>query len=511
MDIVIADGRYGIIHGLARDVVRRDEPLRRSVSDAMDRVLLNGALGLPIFAGVMCLVFLAAMRLGAPFIEFFEKASRAVFMDGVRALLGLLPAPALLVTLVADGAGGGIRAVAALVPPVFFIFLFLAVLEDSGYMARAAFLMDHLLRRVGLPGKAFVPLLTGFGCNVPAILAARTLDDERDRLVTILINPFMSCGARFPVYTLFAVAFFPEHGPAVIFALYLTGVALALLTALALRRTLFRGEPAAFVMELPPYHLPTPGGVLHHAWRRLSGFVLRAGKVIVLFVVALTLLNSVGADGALSPSGSSDSALRQAGKRLTPLFGPMGIRRDNWPAGVGLFSGMLAKEAVVGTLDALYTQMEGRAPAAPDGAAAGVGAGLREAFMAIPRGFFPRGPGDGGGGEGGVSAGTFRELREHFGERAAAFAYLLFVLIYVPCVATIAAIRREAGPGWAAFAVAYLTGLAWVVATAYYQAATFAFHPVSSAAWLSLCAAAVAAFLAGLELRGRAMRKGMRR
>jgi ferrous iron transport protein B len=414
--------------------------------------------------------------------------------------------------------------VATLSPPIFFIFLCLSILEDSGYMARAAFVMDRLLRAVGLPGKAFVPMLVGFGCNVPAIMATRTLDNERDRILTILINPFMSCGARLPVYILFAAVFFPQRGSALVFALYVVGIVLGILSGFLFKRTLFRGEIGAFVMELPTYHVPTVRGICHHTWNKLKSFVSRAGRVIIVVVVVMSLLNALGTDGSFDARGSERSLLSAIGKRLTPLFRPMGIGDDNWPAVVGLFSGIFAKEAVIGALDALYSRLEAREEA---------GAGrqeepfdparrLGEAFAAVPRGFRALGPSlvdplglreAGGGSDAGrdfagrehVARVTVRAMRGRFDGKIGAVAYLLFVLLYAPCIAAIAAIYHETGLRWAVFAVVYLTGVAWIVATVFYQVGTFGRHPAASLAWVAAAAAVVVAFVAGLRLTSRRM------
>jgi ferrous iron transport protein B len=270
-------------------------------------------------------------------------------------------------------------------------------------------------------------------------------------------------------------------------------------------------------MELPPYHVPTLGGILHHTWHRLRGFIVRAGKIIVLFSAALSLLNGVALDGRVAPGLGGDSLLGGIGRGLAPVFRPMGIERDNWPAVVGLFSGVFAKEAVVGTLDALYTQTASPAQGSVSAASGGVPAtasaawaALRErlsaAAGAFVRGFAPRSA-QAGSEETHVSVTTFAEMREHFRDRVSAFAYMLFVLIYVPCMATIAAIYREAGPRWTVFSVAYLTGLAWVVSTAFYQAATLARHPASSGAWVGACLGAVALFYLGLHAKARRTRE----
>jgi len=487
VDVVMADGRYGFIHGLARDVVHRGEELRRTLSDAIDRVMLNRLLGIPLFLAVMYGVFSTTLSLGRPFIDGFDRLGGALFVHGLRQLLEAGRVPAAVVAFLADGVGAGIQTVASFVPPIFLIFLSLAILEDSGYMARAAFVMDRLLRVVGLPGKAFMPMVVGFGCNVPGILAARTLENPRDRVLTVLVNPFMSCGARLLVYALFAVAFFPVGGGLVIFALYGTGILLGILTALLLRRTLLRGEVSAFIMELPPYHVPTVSGILYHAWHRLKDFILRAGKVIVAVVILLNLLTALGTRGG---DGPGDSYLGVAARAATPVFRPMGITEDNWPAVVGLATGIFAKESVVATLDTLYAGLDGEgraaaaAPRSPTFAER-----LRDAVLAVPRGF---------GWLPAAEEGTATErasladaMRRRFGGRAAAVAYLLFVLIYTPCVASLAAIGREAGARWGLFSLVYPTVLAWLVATAFNQAARLPAHPAASLAWLAGIALAV--------------------
>jgi ferrous iron transport protein B len=514
MDVVIADGRYGFIHGLAKDVVRRTSQVRRTVSDAIDRVVLNRILGIPIFLVVMYFVFLLTTNVGGNFIDFFDILFGTVFVDGFGALLATLHTPQLLITLLAGGVGGGIQTVATFIPPIFFIFFCLSLLEDSGYMARAAFVMDRLLRAIGLPGKAFLPMLVGFGCNVPGIMAARTLENERDRTMTILMNPLMSCGARLPVYILFAAAFFPHSGGALIFGIYLFGILLSVLTGLVLRKTVLKGEAATFVMELPPYHIPTLNGVLLHTWSKLKGFILRAGKLIVLVVMVLSLLNSIGTDGSFGNENTEHSVLSAVSKSITPAFHPMGITDENWPATVGLFTGLFAKEAVVGTLDALYAQL-GAAEAGETGdeeESFSFWGGISEAFTSIPAAFEgfgasvidPLGLSSANHPEDAeASAGTLGALQRYFGSRVAAVAYLLFILIYAPCVAAIAAIYRETSWKWALFAVGYLTGLAWSTATLFYQIATFRAHPAASVAWIVGIAVAGILFYNGLKLTAR--------
>jgi ferrous iron transport protein B len=396
-----------------------------------------------------------------------------------------------------------VQVVATFIPIIGSLFLFLSVLEDSGYMARAAFVMDRAMRAVGLPGKAFVPLLVGFGCNVPAIMATRTMESRRDRLLTITMVPFMSCGARLPIYALFAAAFFPVGGQNVVFGLYLIGIAAAVGTGLVMKSTLLKGQSAPFIMELPTYHVPTIKGVLLRTWDRLKGFVIRAGQLIVPMVLVLNVLNSVGADGSFGNENSSDSVLSAIGETIAPVFSPFGLDRQNWPAAVGIFTGVLAKEAVVGTLDALYSEL---ARAESTGAAEtdqnsefDLWAGVAQAMQTIPDNLGelgsaitdPLGIGIGDISTAAVAAdqqqvaeGTFGAMASRFDGKAGAFAYLLFVLLYFPCVAATAAIFREAGARWAVFVVGWTTGFAYAAATISYQLATFNRHPVSAAAWV---------------------------
>ena len=520
IDIVIADGRYGFIHGLARDVVHRENEMRRNVSDMIDKVLLNRVVGIPIFFAIMYLVFMLTINVGAPFIDFFDGLFGTIFVDGFGALLGRLHAPDWLIALAADGVGGGLQTVSTFIPPISLIFLCLAFLEDSGYMARAAFVMDRFLRTIGLPGKAFIPMLVGFGCNVPAILATRTLENERDRILAIMMNPFMSCGARLPVYALFAAAFFPESGGIVIFGLYLTGIILAVLTGLLFKQTILQGEAASFVMELPPYHMPTLRGIMFHTWTRLKSFILRAGQVVIIAVIILSFLNTLGTDGSFGHADSEDSVLSALSKKVAPVFVPMGLGRDNWPGAVGMFAGLFAKEAVVGTLDTLYTQI-GNAEAAAAGTTEtepfDFWKGVSDAFRAIPAGFRgfgekltdPLGMGlgeavadrDAAAAEMEIGTDTLAVMTRYFDGKIGALAYLLFILIYAPCVAAVGAIFKETSFKWAAFAVFYLTLLAWVISTIFYQAGTFTQHPSSSTMWIAISAGILVSLYAGLKLK----------
>jgi len=524
-DIHIADTRFGHAHALAQRVTRHRGRVGKTLTDRIDRVVLSRIWGIPLFLAVMYLMFVFTINLGGAFIDFFDGVAGALFVDGLGAWLTRLGAPGWLTLVLADGIGGGLQVVSTFIPIIASLYLFLSVVEDTGYMARAAFVMDRFMRSIGLPGKAFVPLIVGFGCNVPAVMATRTLENERERKLTILMNPFMSCGARLPVYVLFAAAFFPHSGQNVVFALYLTGILVAILTGLVMKRTLLRGESTGFMMELPPYHLPTLKGVLLRTWDRVKLFLKEAGRVIVVMVLALSILGSVGTDGSIGEVESDDSVLGAVSRAATPLFAPMGIREDNWPAVLGIFSGILAKEVIVGTLDSLYGRLaeeaqRSKAEAPPfdlweslSAAAGSVPANLGAlgARLLDPLGL---GVGDLAdrdltAAEQGVDTGTFGAMEARFDGRIGAFAYLLFVLLYFPCVATIAVIVREAGTPWAAFVAAWSTGIAFATATLFYQTATFERHPASSLSWIIGLSVLLVAVLAGLRTWARTGRGGL--
>jgi ferrous iron transport protein B len=504
LDISVADSRYGFVDAITKQTITKASQVKRSTSDKIDRVVLNRALGIPIFLAVMYLMFMFTINIGGAFIDFFDMFTTTLLVDGLGEWMNSLGSPEWLTVLVAKGIGGGIVVVATFIPIIGFLYLFLSVLEDSGYTARAAFVMDRFMRFIGLPGKAFVPMMVGFGCNVPAIMATRTMEHQRDRILTILMNPFMSCGARLPVYALFAAAFFPVGGQNLVFGLYLWGIAAAVMTGLIMKNTVLQGETAPFVMELPPYHLPTFRGGLLRTWDRLKTFIFRAGKVIVPMVLVINFLNALGTDGSFGNEDSDTSLLSEIGREIVPAFSPMGLEEDNWPAAVGIFTGVLAKEVVVGTLDALYTSLaESDARAAdraePEEEAFDLWARISEALATIPANLAkvvgmatdPLGLdiGDVSNVESAaeaqeVNSGTFGAMQARFDGQAGAFSYLLFILLYFPCVAATAAIYREAGTGWTIFVAAWTTGLAYMVATIFYQAATMNQHLNNSSAWI---------------------------
>ncbi|HNZ07317.1 MAG TPA: ferrous iron transport protein B [Candidatus Cloacimonadota bacterium] len=453
---LIADDRYGFIRGLAKDVITRASENKLTYSDRVDKIALSGVLGLPLFFFVMYLVFLLAVRASGPIIDLIDGGLSWLLVEQWGALLRSLRLPEGLVFMLSDALGGGIVTIGTFVPPIFFIFASLSILEDSGYMARAAFIADKFMRRIGLPGKAFIPLLVGFGCTVPAIMATRTLESKRDRVFASLLSPFMSCGAKLPVYTYLAMVFFPRRADLVIFGLYFFGVLMAMIFGLMLKKTLFKTQPGNFVMELPPYHFPTFNGIMLHTWHRLKDFVLRAGKTILTVILVMNLLQVITLPSASSPEGKI-SVLELAGKGLTPLLAPMGIRSENWQAGVALVSGLFAKEAIVGTLQGLYQ-----------------GSGTEEAAQTA--------------------------LLSGFGSTAAVLAYLVFVLLYSPCAAALAMLFKEHGWRWMAFSFAYLTLLAWIMATLVYQLLVFS---AASILWIGIALLMGLGFYISMQLLGR--------
>ncbi|MDY6388358.1 MAG: ferrous iron transport protein B [Fibrobacter sp.] len=422
-EFAMAENRYSISHEVAGKAIVSARA-KKTFSDKLDAVLLNRWAALPIFLVIMYLVFWIAVTIGSAFIDFFDVLFGAIFVDGLGYLLGdVLGCPSFVTAVLADGIGAGIQTVSTFIPVIFFMFLCLSFLEDSGYMARAAFVADRFMRFLGLPGRAFVPMMVGFGCGVPGIMGSRVLESKRERFLTIFLVPFMSCGARLPVYALFAAAFFGKMAGTVVFLLYLAGVLFAIAYGLFLKKSLFQGQASNFVMELPPYHLPKFKSLMIHCWQRLRDYIWRAGKVITLAVAVLGFLNSFGivekmyvdvdgktteivqaedgyqmvkeneegeAENVALPEGfvvdeskvvksneftagngdSENSLLSTIGKAITPVFEPFGVERENWPASVSLFTGLLAKEAVIGTMNSLYSMVGENADAPADGKAA---------------------------------------------------------------------------------------------------------------------------------------------
>ncbi|MBV4413154.1 Fe(2+) transporter permease subunit FeoB [Enterobacteriaceae bacterium YMB-R22] len=478
----IADARYQSIAVLCDGASNSltAEPNRLTL--ALDKIVLNRVLGLPVFLLVMYLMFLLAINIGGALQPVFDGGSAAIFIHGIQWLGAVLHFPNWLTVFLAQGIGGGINTVLPLVPQIGMMYLFLSFLEDSGYMARAAFVMDRLMQALGLPGKSFVPLIVGFGCNVPSVMGARTLDAPRERLMTIMMAPFMSCGARLAIFAVFAAAFFGKSGALVVFSLYLLGIVMAILTGLMLKHTLMRGEASPFVMELPVYHVPHLRSLLLQTWQRLKGFVLRAGKVIVIVSIFIGALNSFSFSG--KPVDSiNDSALASVSKTLTPLLHPIGVQQDNWQATVGLFTGAMAKEVVVGTLNTLYTAEDlhdDEFDPASFSLREELGEALSDTWQSLKDTFslsVLANPIEASKGDGEMASGAMSVMSSKFGSDAAAYSYLIFVLLYMPCISVMGAIARESSRGWMTFSILWGLNIGYSLAALWYQCATFSAHP----------------------------------
>ena len=501
LDFLLADGRFQAATTLAKDAVQVQGKISRTFSDKIDRWVIGPYTGLPIFLFLMYLLFLFSINIGGALVDFFDLFTQAILVDGAHQLFSAWHFPAWLSSILADGLGGGIQVVATFIPIIGALYLFLTLLEESGYMARAAFVMDIYMRKLGISGKAFVPLIIGFGCNVPGIMAARTIDSPRERIMTVMMAPFMSCGARLAVYALFAAVFFKTGGQNIVFLLYLIGIFFAVFTGFLLRKTLLKGEADTFFMELPTYQIPHIKDVLINTWNKLKGFMIGAGKVIVIVVMFINVINSLGTDGSFGNQNSQNSVLSASARFITPAFEPMGVHQDNWPATVGIISGLLAKEVVVGTLDALYSKID--QPDTNDEIIEfDLLSKIKSAFQTIPVNLIdalrnvsdPLGIGAIGEDEGlnieiaaenqDVHTATFGAMTSRFDGKIGAFAYLLFILLYFPCVSATGAMFKEVGKGWTLLGVSWSTGLAYATAVIFYQFATILAHPFSSLLWI---------------------------
>lgn len=491
LDLHIADSRFSWIYQLCQQAVSHSGKLSERTSHKIDSLVLSKWLGIPVFLGIMYLMFQFSINIGSAFIDFFDIAGGAVFVDGISAILTALNAPQWLDIILAQGVGAGIQTVLTFVPIIACLYLFLSVLESSGYLARASFVVDRLMQKIGLPGKSFVPMVMGFGCTVPAVMSARTLDRERERLITSFMSPFMSCGARLPVYALFVAAFFPDNGQNVVFLLYLCGVAAAVVTGLVLRHTLLPGDSESLLLEMPDYEIPTVRNISIKTWQKLRGFLTGAGKTIVVVVAVLSVLNSVSTDGRFGELESGESVLAKTSQLITPVFSPLGVEQDNWEATIGIVTGIFAKEAVVGTLNSLYSG------GADEAAEFDLVASFQEGLNSIPQNLFgislydPIGVSVGdistlesAAAEQEVDVSTLTTLQNKFNGGVGAFAYMLFILLYTPCAAAMGAFVREVGPRWSLFIASWSMGLAFMISTLFYQLATFAQHPLSSSGWV---------------------------
>ncbi len=500
LDIALASVRYDAIDVLNREVIQRPRQASASLTDRIDNWILGRISGIPLFLIIMYLMFMLSINVGSAFIDFFDIFFDTLLVKGSEHVLTDLSAPNWLITILSNGIGEGIKTVSTFIPVIAAMFLCLSFLEDSGYLARAAMIVDRGMRFVGLPGKAFVPMLVGFGCNVPAIMGTRTLENPRDRLMSIMMIPYMSCGARLPVYALFVAVFFPINGHNIVFLLYFIGILAAVFTGVILKLTLLPGKNTPFVMELPPYRMPTLRNLITLTWEKLKSFILRAGKAIVIMVMVLSVLNSVGTDGSFGNQNSGKSLLATVGKKITPLFEPMGIEQKNWPATVGIFTGIFAKEAVIGTLNSLYAQLGHENQPEQENEPFDLSGGIKQAFASIPKNLAdlkdnisdPFGVSaklaDGDihsvQEENSIDDNTIKQISLLFTSSSAVIAYLIFILLYTPCAAALGAVYREIGSKWTIIVALWTLILAWISATGFYQVSMFASAPAHAAKWL---------------------------
>jgi ferrous iron transport protein B len=468
-EALVTEARYGLAAGLTREVLRKPKLEKTELTERIDKVVLNRFLGIPIFLAAMWLVFKLTFDLSAPFGDWIDGVTNGPAKRWAAAALGLLGAPDWTVSLVNDGIISGVGFVLVFVPVIFAMMFFITFLEGSGYMARAAFVMDRAMHAVGLHGKSFIPMVLGFGCNVPGIYATRTLESHRDRVLTALLVPLMSCGARLPVYVLFVGAFFPGKAGTVIWSLYVTGIALALVVGVLFKKTLFRGEAPAFIMELPPYRMPSLRSLCLHTWEKGKHFLYKAGTYILAVSVLVWFLLNL-------PWGvehRKDSYLGRAGQVVAPALAPLGF--GTWEAASALLTGVIAKEIVVGTMAEIYAPEAAEEDAAE---APTLGEDLREMAVSLGGAFTQAGANVVS--TFGVSGMSFEAEEEGPAGLAdavkaaftplTALSFMLFVLLYMPCVVVAIAMRQEFG-GWKWFGVAfaYQTALAWSVALLVFQ------------------------------------------
>jgi len=420
-ELEIVDRRYAFIGNIIGSAVKK--PIREveTLTDKIDKVVTHKYFGIPIFAIIMFVIFQLTFAIGQDLLGGYVGDFVGFIGEKVADLLTLINSPEWLKSFIAEGIFGGIGTVFEFIPLIVVLYFFIGILEDTGYMARAAYVMDGLMRALGLHGKTFISMIVGFGCNVPGIMATRTLDNKKDRMIALLINPFMSCGARLPIYLVFIAAFFPSHGGIVLFLLYAFGIITALVMGKIFSKFLFKEESSHFIMELPPYRLPIFKYVVRSMWDKVWDFLYRAGSIIFVVVALLWVLSVL-------PFGvepySQESILGRIGTILAPIFKPAGF--GTWQATVSLFAGIAAKEAVVAILGMVY---------------AGVSEGT-ELILALQEVFTP----------------------------LTAVSFLAMTLLYTPCAAVLGTVKRETNSiKWTIFMAVYTFILGWIVAVLIYQ------------------------------------------
>ncbi len=448
LETSIMDAKYGFIHGALKEAEyhtgNKQDTYR--ITHLLDRILTNRLVGFPIFIIVLCIMFFATFSLGAYPMDWIDQL--VVWLGGVVGQY--LPAGPVKAMLV-DGVLGGVGSVVVFLPQILILYFFISFMEDSGYMSRAAFIMDKLMHKIGLHGKSFIPLIMGFGCNVPAIMATRTIESRRSRLVTMLILPLMSCEARIPIYIMIVGTFFALHMQwLVMLSLYMIGILMAMLISKGLTKSILRGEDVPFVMELPPYRFPTAKALFRHTWEKGKQYLKKMGGIILVASIIVWALGYFPHDDSLTQQQQQEqSFIGRIGKTVEPVFRPQGF---NWKLDVGLLAGVGAKEIVASTIGVLYTNDDSFA----DGDNATNSSKYERLHQDITS-----------------DLAAVNQIAKNKVEPMAtltAYCFLLFVLLYFPCVATIAAIKEETGSWrWACFAAVYTSVLAWMVSALVYQ------------------------------------------
>jgi len=473
IESVISDIRYGIAHGITQDVLKRRQTRYIDLTERIDKVVLNRYLGIPIFLLAMWLVFKIAFDFSAPLSDWIDGLMNGPIKKWITYFLSSIGSPEWLLSLTTDGVIAGVGAVMVFIPVIAVMMFIITLLEGSGYMARAAFVMDRLMHSIGLHGKSFIPMLLGFGCNVPSIYATRVLETERDRKLTAMLVPLMSCGARLPVYVIFIGAFFSQNAPTVLWSIYVLGIFMAIVLGFALKKTLYKGFAPVFIMELPPYRIPLFRDLMIHTWQKLKHFVVKAGTYIfAVSVIMWFLLNT--------PYGveKENSLLGRTGKIMSPIFEPLGF--GTWEASSSLVAGLIAKEVVVSTMAQIYIpekQEQNESDQQEKQAETGFFEDVRDSFISLfvaikdafknlISGFSVKSL---SAEEEEEQAPLKSKLQEVF-TPLSAYAFLVFVLLYWPCVVVGIAMKQEFG-SWKLYGQALLihTLMAWLVAFAVYQ------------------------------------------
>jgi ferrous iron transport protein B len=461
IESLLGDARYAQASGLTREVLKKKTTTKRELTEKIDRIVLHRFLGIPIFLAAMWLMFKLTFDIGNPFVDWVDGVFSGPLTHWTKALFTLIAAPEWLGALATEGVIGGVGMVMTFVPLIFSMMFFITFLEGSGYMARAAFVMDRAMHAMGLHGKSFIPMLLGFGCNVPAIYATRTLENPKDKILTALLIPLMSCGAKLPVYALFTGLFFSAHAGTVIWSLYVLGIVLAMVMGIIFKKTIFRGDNPLFIMELPPYRLPPLKSLMIHTWEKGKHFLIKAGTYILAISVLMWFLINL----PWGVQDKKDSVLGHLGQAVAPIFEPLGF--NQWQAASALVTGLIAKEIVVTTMGQIYGKEEEKKEEVPsfveDVEEIGIsfGKAVIDAGRNVVSTF-------------GVASMSIEDdektnswkgtLQEHFSPLTA-LAFMAFTLLYMPCVVTAVAFKHEFGTWkWFGLATGYGLVLAWLVA-----------------------------------------------